>query len=102
MVKKKALKKHTWNPYTSDIQRFSVYPKVKVYEDNELRIGDTIEVYVNNVDDRGKGLAFYRGFRVYINNVNVGSKVKAIVKEIKGSEVYCDKVDVVEENNVEY
>lgn len=95
-------KKQSWNPYTSDIQRLSIYPSINVKDDSILKIGDTLTIYIDNVDDQGRGTASYKGFKIIVYNATVGSKVTVRVKEIRSREAYCETIKTHSEADVEY
>jgi len=96
-------RKHSWNPYTSEIRRLSIYPHIQTPRDeNRLRRGMEIEVYINNIDERGNGIANYRGHRIIVYNASVGSKVKARIIKISGDTAYAEIIRTISESSVEY
>ncbi len=96
-------RKHSWNPYTSEVQRFSIYPRVNTNVGGDsIRVGDTITVSIREVDEKGRGIASYRGKRVVVYNASLGSMVKARVVRIAGDTVYAEIVETVKESDVEY
>lgn len=102
LSRRKGFKKHSWNPYTSDIHRLSIYPSISVKDDATLKIGDNLTIYIDNVDDHGRGTANYRGFRLIVYNATVGSRVTVRVKEIRGRDVICETIKTHSEADVEY
>lgn len=96
-------RKHSWNPYTSEIRRLSIYPRIQTPRDeNRLKRGMEIEVYINNIDERGNGIANYRGYRIIVYNASVGSKVRIRINKISGDTAYAEIVRTISESSVEY
>lgn len=96
-------RKHSWNPYTSEIQRLSIYPRVQVpREENKPKVGDVIEVTVSDMDGKGRGLGEYKGYRIIVYNAGVGSRVKARVVKIAGDSIYAEVVSTISESSIEY
>lgn len=96
-------RKHSWNPYTSEVQRFSIYPKIKTdHETSNVRIGETITVSIKEVDEKGRGITSYRGKKVVIYNASLGSTVKAKVVKIVGDTVFAEIIKTLRESDTEY
>ncbi len=96
-------RKHSWNPYTSEIQRLSIYPRVNVPQDEfKLKTGAIIDVIVNDMDERGRGIANYRGYKIIVYNASVGSKVKVKITKITGNTAYAEIIKTISESSVEY
>jgi predicted RNA-binding protein with TRAM domain len=95
-------RKHRWNPYTSEVQRFSVYPRIQVPSEEGIRVGDEFIVSINNVDEKGRGIASYRGKRVIVYNASLGSKVRVKAVKIAGDTVYAQIVKTLSEADTEY
>jgi len=101
-VTRHKMRKHSWDPYTSEVQRFSIYPKIQTPSGDEIRVGDVLTLSINEVDEKGRGLANYRGRRVIVYNASLGSRVKARVVKIAGDDIYAQIVETLSESNVEY
>jgi len=101
VVRQQRRRKHSWNPYTSEVQRFSIYPQITVSED-AVKEGDVITLSVKEVDDRGRGIASYKGKKVVVYNASLGSTVKARVIRVAGDTVYAEIVETVKESDEEY
>ncbi len=96
-------RKHSWNPYTSEIRRLSIYPQVRAPRDEfRLRRGMELELYINNIDDRGNGIASYRNYKIIVYNATVGSRVKARIVKVVGDTAYAEVVSTISESSVEY
>ena len=96
------MRKHSWDPYTSEIQRFSIYPRVKTEEQTGLKTGDIVTLNIKEVDDKGRGLAVYKGLKIIVYNANPGSTVKARIVKITGDTAYAEIIDTINDMNVEY
>jgi predicted RNA-binding protein with TRAM domain len=95
-------KKHNWNPYTSSVQRFSIYPTIKASEDTSLRVGDVLTVDIYDIDDKGNGVVHRGDKRIIIPNATSGSKVKVKIIKIQGDIAIGHVVKVLSESNSEY
>ncbi|MEM1533272.1 MAG: TRAM domain-containing protein [Desulfurococcaceae archaeon] len=95
-------KKYSWDPYTSDVQKFSIYPQVNKYEHDNLKEGSIIEVIVTSSDPRGNGIALYKGKRVIMKGGSVGSKVRVKVTKVLGDTIYGEIAGTLTESGVEY
>lgn len=96
-------RKHSWNPYTSEIQRLSIYPKIQVPEDtNKPKVGDVVEVVISDMDGKGRGIADYRGYKVLVYNASIGSRVKARIIKVAGDNIYAKVLETLDESTVEY
>ncbi len=101
MARHKA-RKHRWNPYTSEVQRFSVYPRIRVPREEGVRVGETITISIRDVDEKGRGIASYRGKTVIVYNASLGSKVKARVVKVVGDTIYAEITETLTDSDVEY
>lgn len=95
-------RKHRWNPYTSEVQRFSVYPRIQVPREERIGIGEEITVTIRDVDEKGRGIASYRGKTVIVYNASLGSKVKAKIVKETGDTLYAEIVKTLTDSDVEY
>lgn len=96
-------RKHSWNPYTSEVQRLSIYPRVQVPKDDDKpKVGDVIEVTVSDMDNRGRGIANYKGYKIIVYDAGVGSRVKARITKVAGDSIYAEVVDTITESSIEY
>ncbi len=95
-------RKHRWNPYTSEVQRFSVYPRIQVPREEGLRKGQEITVTIRDVDEKGRGISSYRGKTVIVYNASLGSKVKARIVKVVGDTVYAEITNTIKDSDVEY
>jgi predicted RNA-binding protein with TRAM domain len=66
--------------YTRDFSRWSVYPKTpkpEEYSVNNVKPGAVFTVEIRDIDEKGRGVAFIRNYKVRINGGGtVGDKVK--------------------------
>jgi len=97
------MRKHKWNPYTSEVQRFSIYPRIQGSSDDMgVKPGDIITLSIRNVDGKGYGVAMYRGKRILVYNASLGSRVKARVTKLVGDIIYAEPIETIKESDVEY
>lgn len=95
-------RKHRWNPYTSEVQRFSVYPRIQTPREEVVRVGETLTVSIKDVDEKGRGIASYRGKQVIVYNASLGSKVRVKAVKIVGDTIYAQIVETLSEADTEY
>ncbi len=96
-------RKHSWNPYTSEVRRLSIYPDMRgPREEKPLKPGDVVEVLVNNMDERGRGVAGYRGMRIIVFNSSVGSKYRVKIVRVSGDTAYAEIMETLSESAIEY
>ena len=96
-------KKHSWAPYTSDVQKFSVYPSIRRPEDdNPLRVGFITVLNIDGVDESGNGVAVFRGVKVIVRNASLGSRVKARIVRVGPDHAVAEVLEVVKESYVDY
>ncbi|MEM0378390.1 MAG: deoxyribonuclease [Thermosphaera sp.] len=95
-------KKHSWNPYTSDVQRFSIYPRIQQPKDDALKPGMTLTVNISDVDQRGNGVVPYRDSKIIVYGASLGSKVKVRVSRVVGDTAYAEIVETLSEADETY
>lgn len=95
-------KKNSWDPYTSNLQRLSVYPPIKTQDHHTLRVGEIITVEVYDINERGQGVVYYKGKKVIIPNATSGSKVKVKISRVQDDIAIAHIVDVVSESDTTY
>ncbi len=95
-------RKHRWNPYTSEVQRFSVYPRIQVPKEKSIRIGEEFVVKINDVDEKGRGIARYQGHQVIVYDASLGSKVRVKAVRKIGDTIYAEIVETLSETDTEY
>ncbi len=102
-VARHKMRKHSWNPYTSEVQRFSIYPRIQTDRgDNVVRVGEVIMLSINDVDEKGRGIASYHGRKVIVYNASLGSRVKAKVVKIAGPTIYAEIIETIKDSDIEY
>ncbi len=95
---RKPCKRKSKGIYNVDVQRYSIYPstpKPKEYKPIErVREGAIIEVIVNDVDERGSGIAKFGEYNVIIlGDVNVGQRVRVRVNKIHRNTLYTSALE---------
>jgi predicted RNA-binding protein with TRAM domain len=53
-----------------------------------LKEGDVIEVRIVGLDETGRGIAYYRGYKVIVDDVTPGSKVVCKLLRVTGNIAY--------------
>ncbi|MEB3851624.1 MAG: TRAM domain-containing protein [Desulfurococcales archaeon] len=77
--------------YSSNIQRLSVYPNPRSPRESrpqavrQLRPGDVVEIRVVELDDDGRGIGYYKGARVIVDDVEPGIQVKVRISRVEES-----------------
>lgn len=92
------MKKHQWSPYTSDIKRLSIYPEINTREERPLKEGDLIVVSIYDIDEKGRGIVYYKGFKVVIPNAMSGSKARVKIVRIREDVAIGHIVDILSES----
>lgn len=95
-------KKHNWNPYTSDLQKLSVYPSIKVAESTNLKVGDVITIDIYDVDERGHGIVHYGGKKIIIPNAMAGSRARVKIVKVNKDDAVAHIIEVLSESTTEY
>ncbi|MGC8982787.1 MAG: TRAM domain-containing protein [Desulfurococcaceae archaeon] len=91
-------RKRQWDPYTSDIQKLSIYPKISTREEPVIKVGDLLEVNVYDVDEADKGIVYYKGYKIIIPNAISGSRVKVKIVKVQGNIALGHVVSVLSES----
>lgn len=74
--------------YSVDVQKYSIYPRIPKPEEykpsgGELKPGDIITVDVTDIDNKGRGIANYRGYRILVlGQATVGDRVKVKIEKV--------------------
>lgn len=95
-------KKHEWSPYSSDIQRFSIYPRIQTRNDAELRVGSVVQLSISDIDEKGRGVATLNGKTIIVYNASLGAKVKAKIVKVLGDKAFAEVVETLKEVDVDY
>jgi predicted RNA-binding protein with TRAM domain len=67
--------------YDVDVKRFSIYRGVNNLKDDVV-IGDEIDVLVKEIDENGRGVGFYRGYKVLIPKGFINERVRVRIVKI--------------------
>ncbi len=95
-------KKHSWNPYTSDVQRFSIYPRIQAPQEDSLKPGRILTVEIGDVDKHGNGVVNYKGTRIIVYNASLGSKVRIRITRVNGDTAYGEILETLSEADERY
>jgi len=77
-------------PYSLDVGRYSVYPPQRgrrASKQERPSPGDRILLRITALDENGRGIGFYKGFRVIVEDALPGSRVEAIVTSARGGTI---------------
>jgi predicted RNA-binding protein with TRAM domain len=67
--------------YNVDVKRFSIYRGANNLKD-DIVIGDEIDVLVKEIDESGRGVGFYRGYKVLIPKGFINERVRVRIVKI--------------------
>jgi len=95
-------KKHSWNPYTSDVQRFSIYPRIQQPKDESLKPGMILTVDINDVDQKGNGIVSLKDTKIIVYGASLGSKVKVRISRVAGDTAYAEIIETLSEADETY
>ncbi len=73
------------NPYSVDVQRFSIYHREERGVRRSLQVGDEVNVVINEMDELGRGVVHYRGVRIVVPKAVPGEKVRIRITRINGN-----------------
>lgn len=70
-------------PYSIDVKRFSIYSKLsKVPDRDSLNVGDEIDVMIKDIDSNGRGISFYRGYKIIVPKGFIDERVRVRIVKI--------------------
>lgn len=97
------MRKHSWNPYTSDIQRLSIYPRINTDTgEPQIKPGDELTLFIKDVDEKGNGIADYKNIKIVVYKASLGSMVKARIVRVSSNTAYAEVVETIRDSEVEY
>lgn len=74
--------------YLVDLNKFSIYGSLSSNNhDKSLELGQEVTIDITDVDEDGRGLGNYLGYRIHVPKALVGERVRVKVIKIKGVEV---------------
>lgn len=69
-------------PYSLDVKRYSVYP-TRSSRGDEKRAppspGERVTLRITALDEHGRGVGVYRGFKIVVEDAVPGSRVEALI-----------------------
>ena len=79
------------NLYGVNVSRLSVYPQARIPEEGRRppKPGSRIRVHIASVDEEGRGVGSYMGYRVVVDGGEPGESVEAVVTRVSGSTIYA-------------
>ncbi len=72
------------NPYSVDVQRFSIYHREKQGSKRAIQVGDEVNVTINEMDELGRGVVYYHGTKIAVPKAVPGEKVRIRITRING------------------
>lgn len=72
---------------------FSSYNRQRFRPEPPVKEGQTYEVVVESVGEKGDGIAKVEGFVVIVPGTKKGDKVKVIIKAVRGSVSFAEVVE---------
>ena len=72
---------------------FSSYNKQRFRPEPPVQEGQTYEVVVESVGEKGDGIAKIQGFVVIVPGTKKGDKVKVVIKAVRGSVSFAEVVE---------
>jgi predicted RNA-binding protein with TRAM domain len=86
-------------PYFLDVKRYSVYPSQssKREERKPPSPGERVTLRITALDEHGRGVGVYRGFRVIVEDAVPGSRVEALIIGREGGSLRARLLKVLEE-----
>lgn len=73
--------------YSIDVKRYSIYnEKGRTFSKDPLNVGDEIDVVIKEMDSDGRGVGFYRGYKIIVPKGLINERVRVrLIKAINGS-----------------
>ncbi len=69
------------NVYDVDVRRFSIYGNNSTNK-GEVNVGDEIDVLVREMDESGRGVGFYKGYKVLIPKGFLNERVRVRIVRV--------------------
>lgn len=70
-------------PYNVDLKRLSIYNALdRDVGKNILSIGDEVDITIKYIDDDGRGVGFYRGYKILVPKGFMDEKVRVKIVKI--------------------
>ncbi|MEM1627975.1 MAG: TRAM domain-containing protein [Desulfurococcaceae archaeon] len=95
-------KRYSWDPYTSDVARLSIYPSIKMPEEERLEPGRILVVEIKDVDSKGNGIVKYKDKRIVVYNASLGSKVKIKITRVNKDTAFAEIIDILSDADNRY
>ena len=100
-------KKSKKGVYSVDVQKYSIYPRTPKPEEykpmgSDVKPGYTLTVDIVDVDDKGRGIASYRGYKVVVlGQATVGDRVKVRVEKVQDTTIIASIISI-DKSRIEY
>jgi predicted RNA-binding protein with TRAM domain len=87
-------------PYSLDVKRYSVYP-TRSSGGEERRVplspGERVVLKITALDEHGRGVGVYKGFKIIVEDAVPGSRVEAVIVGREGRILRAKLINVLEE-----
>ncbi|MFZ8783313.1 MAG: TRAM domain-containing protein [Desulfurococcaceae archaeon] len=90
------------DPYNIDVYRYSIYPRIRYEDGNEIRAGRQLVLDIYDVDEKGRGVASYRGKKIIVPNAMLGSKVRVRIVKVEKDYAIAHIVSILRETDNVY
>ena len=90
------------DPYNIDVYRYSIYPKIRYEDGNEIKVGHQLVLDIYDVDEKGRGVASYKGKKIIVPNAMLGSKVCVRIVKVEKDYAIAHIVSILRETDNVY
>jgi len=90
------------DPYNIDVYRYSIYPKIRYEDGNEIKVGHQLVLDIYDVDEKGRGVASYKGKKIIVPNAMLGSKVCVRIVKIERDYAIAHIISILRETDNVY
>ncbi len=77
------------DPYSVNVQRFSIYYDRSGRAKSNPQVGDEITVKIVEVDGEGRGIGYHNDSKVVVPRAVLGEKVRVVVRKIENGVLYA-------------
>lgn len=81
------------DPYSVNVQRFSIYYDKNARSKSDLQVGDELVVKIVEVDGEGRGIGYHNNFKVVVPRAVLGEKVKVMVKKVENDVLHASVIE---------
>ena len=86
------------NPYSIDVQRYSIYNSNRKQDRNRTpEVGDEFVITVQDMDKDAKGIGYRKGYKVIVPRAVPGEKVRVRVMRVDGNTLHASVIERLRE-----